>query len=123
MRVICRSKSTLSPTIEERASRWKNWIGLGDAVFDEHAVSVTGDQRRATGAQMVGQQDGGFLVAQLGNGDLADGALVISQFDALIQNLGRAEGARQRGQGDPAPSRGGAGSRFGPASFWSAGAR
>src|ERR1022692_730037 len=61
MSVSCMSKSTFMPTMEESASIWKNWTaseipyrrallhgrvymeeldGLGDSVFDEHALRV-----------------------------------------------------------------------------------
>ena len=53
---------------------------LGDTVLDEHAVSVAGEQRRTTGAQMVGQKNGRFLVAQLGDRDLAQGAFVVGEL-------------------------------------------
>ena len=69
-------------------------------------MGVAGHQRRATQFQLIGQQDGGFLMAQLRDGDLAQEAFVTFELDAFIQDLGSAEGAGQRGQRDPLPGRG-----------------
>ena len=37
---------------------------VGERVFDEHALSVTGHQRLGRSVALIGQQDGGFLMAR-----------------------------------------------------------
>jgi hypothetical protein len=45
---------------------------ISDAVLDEHALRVAADELNRGAAQLVGHHDGRFLVAQVGDGDLAD---------------------------------------------------
>jgi hypothetical protein len=99
------SKSTFIPTILESASIWKNWTGLGDAVFDEHALRVTGHQFDRPELAMVGQQDGRFLVPQFGDAQLAEFTLIAGEGHAIFQHSGIAIDTGQRRQADPLPGR------------------
>ena len=87
MRVIWRSKSTLSPPGGE-GIEVEELDGLGDAVFDEHALSIAGDQIWTTALALVGEQDGGILVPQFGEGDLAEGAREAPQGEGFVEDLG-----------------------------------
>jgi len=81
--------------------------GFRDTVLNEHAVSVAGNQASGNWSASGWSKGRWFLVAQLGDRDLAQGAFVVSELDLLIQNLWGAEGAGQRRQRDPVPSRSG----------------
>ena len=67
--------------------------GLGASVFGEQAMGVARDQSWTTALGLVGEQDGGFLVTEFGDGDLAEGARVPRQRDAFVEDLGSSEGA------------------------------
>ena len=49
----------------------KELHGLGDAVFDQHALRVARHQRRAAAMLVVGQEDRRFLMTEIDHGDLA----------------------------------------------------
>jgi hypothetical protein len=49
--------------------------GIGERILDEHALGVTGDEVLGGGGCVVGEQDGGFVVAEIGDEELAVGAL------------------------------------------------
>jgi hypothetical protein len=53
--------------------------GLGEALFDVHPLGVALDERLGGSIWVVGDQDGGFVVAESGDGELADGAGVGGQ--------------------------------------------
>ena len=80
--------------------------GFGDSVLDKHSLRVTRNQVRAADLEIVGEQNGGLLVAKINDRDLAQRAAVFLQFNALIENLGSPETAGQGAQRDPAPSGG-----------------
>ena len=48
--------------------------GIGEGVLDEHALGVAGDELLAGVAAVVGEQDGGLVVAEVVDEDLAEGA-------------------------------------------------
>ena len=63
---------------------------VGDAVFDDHALGVALNQLGSGAAQLVGQQEGGLLMAEIGNDDLAEGPGVAGQSNTSIENAWRA---------------------------------
>src|ERR1017187_5607958 len=78
---------------------------LGDPVLDQHTLGIARHQRRATGLEVVGQQDGRLLVSQIDDRDLTQRAVIILQMDSFVQDSGGTEGPGQRGQSDPLPGR------------------
>src|SRR5512135_1170025 len=86
IRVSCRSQLTFSATAEERASMWKKSTPVLDVVLDQHPLGVAADEVGGGPGQLVGQQQGRILVPQLGDGQLAEGALVIVQLDPPVQD-------------------------------------
>src|SRR6266446_8827221 len=58
---------------------------VGDAVFDDHALGVALNQLGSGAAQLVGQQEGGLLMAEIGNDDLAEGPGVAGQSNTSIE--------------------------------------
>jgi hypothetical protein len=79
--------------------------GIGEGIFDEHAFGIAGDQLAGSGAGVVGQQDGGLLMAQILDEDLAEDAL--AGLDLLLKDARRAVFALGQVEGDLAPCRGG----------------
>src|SRR5713101_1794369 len=49
---------------------------VGQRVLDEHALGIAGDDGLGGGLGVVGEQDGGLVVAEIGDEELAEGALV-----------------------------------------------
>ena len=49
----------------------KELDGFGDAVFNEHALGIAGDQGGATDFEVIGEDNSGFFMAEIGHGDLA----------------------------------------------------
>ncbi len=70
------SKSTLKPTDEDRASMWKKRTASERGIFDEHASGVAGDDRCGLRLHVVGEQDGGLVMAEIGDEELTEGALL-----------------------------------------------
>ena len=66
----------------------KELDGFGNAIFDQHAPGVAGDQGRATAPPIVGEQDGRLLVAEVDDGDLPYGPLVVAQETRSSNTLG-----------------------------------
>ena len=60
-----------------------------DAILDEHAPGVAGDQLGGAALELVGQEEGGFFVAEVHDGDLADGFRVLGELDRFVQDPGR----------------------------------
>jgi hypothetical protein len=54
---------------------------LGQVLFDGHAAGVVADQGLVAGLVVVGDDDGGLVVAQAGDDQLADGAGVVRECD------------------------------------------
>jgi hypothetical protein len=59
---------------------------VGDPVFDEHALCVPSDEVYGGATQVVGEHEGGLLVAQIRDDDMADRTVIVAQRDGLIQN-------------------------------------
>ena len=57
---------------------------VGDVVLDHHALGIAADQLAGRAFGLVGQQQGGFFVAQFGDDQLADRA-GLSAADAAVQ--------------------------------------
>jgi hypothetical protein len=49
---------------------------IGQRVLDEHALGIAGDDRLSGGLGVVGEQDGGLVVAEIGDEELPEVALV-----------------------------------------------
>ena len=78
---------------------------VGDAVFNEHALGVAADHTGRGPAQLVGQQEGGVLMTEIGDGELTDRTFIIIQGDPLIENPGRTVLSGDVFQCDAAPGR------------------
>ena len=79
--------------------------GLGDPVLDQHPLGIARHQRRIATLEVVGQQNGRFLVPQVDDRDLTQRPIVILQTNSFVQHPRGAKRSGQRGQGDPAPGR------------------
>ena len=70
---------------------------LGDGVLDARAASVAVDQVGGLGIELVGEQQGGLVVAGVGDGDLADGPGVAAQADRIVSGAASsAKASRKR---------------------------
>ena len=49
---------------------------VGERVLDEHALGMAGDDRLGGGLGVIGEQDGGLVVAEIGDEELPEVALV-----------------------------------------------
>ena len=76
-----------------------------DVVLDQHPLGVAADQVGRRAGQLVGQQQRRFLVPQVGDGQLAERAVVVLQRDPLVQDARRPVGAGDALQLDPSPGR------------------
>ena len=82
--------------------------GFLDAVLDHHAAGVAVDKARGRlGVGMVGQQQGGLVVAEVGDGDLAQGHRAGAQADLGCKDAGVAIAAPDVVQLDALPVLGG----------------
>ena len=88
----------------------KELDGLGDPVLDEHSLGIASHQGGSSDFKVVGEEDGGFLVPQFDDAQLAQWALIALQVDTLVQDFRGAKGSSQGMQGNPAPG----GSRSAP---------
>ena len=50
---------------------------VGDAVFDDHALRIALDEHFGRFFQLVGEEQGGPLMTQFGDGNLPDGTCVV----------------------------------------------
>ena len=57
---------------------------VAEAVFDEHAVSIAGNQLGGSGS-LIGQENGRFFMAEVDDADLPQRALVTGQRDAFVE--------------------------------------
>jgi hypothetical protein len=79
--------------------------GIGKRIFDEHAFGVAGDQLAGGGVGVVGQEDGGLLMAKILDEELAVDA--VAGLGLLFKDARRAVFALGQVEGDLAPRRGG----------------
>ncbi len=59
---------------------------IGDGVLDHHAAGIAVDQGGDRAVHLVGQQQGGLLVAEVGDGDLADRLGVAAEPDRAVED-------------------------------------
>lgn len=64
----------------------------GDGVLDENAAGVAFHQAGGSLVELVGDQQDGLFVANVGDGDLADGVGIALDGDPLVEDTGVAEG-------------------------------
>ena len=76
-----------------------------DVVLDQHPLGVAADEVAGRTGQLVGQQQGGFLMPQVGDGQLAERAVVALQRNPAIQDAWRLIDAGNALELDPLPSR------------------
>ena len=81
--------------------------GLGDGVLDHHPAGVAVRQVGGPVLELVGERQGGLLVAEVGDGDLADPAGVLAQLDQAVERAGMAELAADVAQRELLPAVGG----------------
>src|SRR5262249_22277262 len=78
--------------------------GLGEALFVVHTFGVALDEGLGGAVEVVGDQDGGVVVAQSGDGQLAHGGGVGRQADGgVVDDAHRAAGSAGPLQGDAGP--------------------
>ena len=75
--------------------------GVGDDVFDAACISV--DEAGGGFLHLVGEEQGGFFVSEVGDGDLADPGGAGLEIDLLFEDARVAVGASDVGERDPAP--------------------
>ena len=97
------SKSTLKPTDEESASMWKKRTASESAFSMSMRLAYRVMMRLGGGLGVVGEQDGGLVVAEIGDEELAEGALVRTRL--LFVDARGAMLAAGYVEGDGAPSR------------------
>jgi hypothetical protein len=73
-------------TAEDRGVHVEEIDSILDVVLDEHPPGIAANELSRCLAQVVGQQEGGFFVTQVGDGQLANGAVVIAEDNAIVQN-------------------------------------
>ena len=76
-----------------------------DVVLDQHPLGIAADQVARRAVQLIGQQQGRFLMAQISDGQLAERTIVAVELDPAIQHSRRSVGARDAFEFDPSPSR------------------
>src|SRR5208282_1568820 len=57
-----------------------------DVILDEHPLSIPTDEMGSGSAELIGQEQGRFLVPQFGDGQLTERAVVVVQGDPLVQD-------------------------------------
>ena len=77
--------------------------GLGAGVLDEHAAGIAVDQRGDGFVELVGEQQDGLVVADVGDSDLADLAGIVGQAEALVEGAGVAVAAADIVEFDAVP--------------------
>src|ERR1700730_1200435 len=78
--------------------------GIGERVLDEHASGIASDGVAGAGACVGGEQDGGLIVAEILDEELAEGAL--SRTSLLLVDSRGAVFAVGHVEGNGAPRRG-----------------
>ena len=76
--------------------------GIGESVLDEHAPGVADDELARGGVGVVGEQDGGLVVAEVADEELSEAALAGACL--LLVDAGRLELALRQVEVDGAPS-------------------
>jgi hypothetical protein len=76
---------------------------FGNAVLNEHALRVACHQGHKRDGLVVGQQNGGFFMAEIDHGHLPQFPVVAAQPDAFLQDLGGSIGRRQGRQRNALP--------------------
>ena len=74
---------------------------VGERILDKHALSVAGDKASGGGICVIGKQDGGLIVAEIGDEELAVGARARTRL--LFENTGLSIFAMRDVEGDGAP--------------------
>src|SRR5437899_9482598 len=97
------SKSTLKPDRRREGVDVEEAHRIGERVLDQHALGVAGDDILGGGSGVVGEQDGGLVVAEILDEELAEGALLRTSF--LFVEARGAMLAACRVEGDGAPGR------------------
>ncbi len=95
----------LEPHRRGKGVNMKETHRVGERVFNEHALGITGQQRFGGGVLLIGQQDGRFIVAEVLDKDLSQAAS--GQGDALLEHARRAILAAGNIQFNGSPSRSG----------------
>src|SRR5580700_582541 len=75
----------------------------GRSALDEHALGIAGDDGLGGGLGIVGEQDGGLIVAEIGDEELAEGAFMRTSL-LFIDSRGAVLAAGDL-KGDGAPRR------------------
>jgi len=76
-----------------------------DAVFDEHALGITADQFGGRLTPVAGEQERGFLVPEIGDGQLPYRPVITGQVNGLIEDAWCAIGAGDVVEFDTSPGR------------------
>jgi hypothetical protein len=61
---------------------------VGERILDEHALGVAGNEILGGRACVIGEQDGGLIVAEAGDEELAVGALARTTFCLKLPRFG-----------------------------------
>ncbi len=83
--------------------------GLGDGVLDQHAPGIAVDQPGRRFVHLIGEQQGGLVVPEIGDGDLADGVGIVLEGGLLVEDARVPVGAADVVERDPLPGGGGFG--------------
>ena len=60
--------------------------GIGERIFDQHALGIASDEVAGAGMPVVGDKDSGFIVAEILDEQLSVGAF--AKADLLLEDLG-----------------------------------
>ena len=77
--------------------------GIGERIFDQHALGIASDEVAGAGMPVVGDKDSGFIVAEILDEQLSVGAF--AKADLLLEDLGCAIFATGQVERDGAPRR------------------
>ena len=77
--------------------------GLGDLVLDDHAACIAVDEFGGVCLHLVGEEQDGVVVSEVGDGDLAEFAGIAGQPDATVDDARLAIFAADVGQADAPP--------------------
>ncbi len=80
---------------------------LGESLLDAHAVGVLLDQDLGAEGEVVGDEEGGLLVSEPVDGELADLAVVVAEADVMVVVDSRSAVAAGALELDREPCRGG----------------
>jgi len=74
-----------------------------DSVLDDHPLGISTDELGRRSAELVGDQQGGLLMAQVGDRQLSKRPIVVLERDPLIEDARRSVLPRDVVEFDPAP--------------------